>query len=248
MVIQGMSGLARILGSESEPRLVSNLFADKTSGLSACYAVLAALYAREKRGGRGQRIDVPMIDAFSSFVLADGYAAQTFGGPPPDERMNAAIYRAWRTADGHVALLIIEDRHFEALCRALEREDWIGDERFANLAKRVANAADLFAMLGTEFAKHTTAELVERAHRYGAPLGPVYDTAGVLADPQVQANRVAFDVEHEGGRTMKLFRSPPRYESTPTNVRHAPPTLGQHTEEVLREAGFDEESIRKLLD
>jgi crotonobetainyl-CoA:carnitine CoA-transferase CaiB-like acyl-CoA transferase len=247
MVIQGMSGFARILGDATQPRLVSNLFADKTSGLSACYAVLAALYGRERRGGRGQRIDVPMIDAFSSFVLADGFASQTWGGPPADPRLSEAIYRAWKTADGHVAMLIIEDRQYEALCRVLDREELIDDPRFASLPSRIAHAADLFALLATELQRWTTAELVERAHRFGAPLGPVYDVDGFLADPQVRANRVAFDLDDDEIGAMKLFRSPPRYESTPTNVRRRPPRLGEHTEEVLREAGLDDDAIRKLV-
>lgn len=247
MVIQGMSGFARILGDDAQPRLVSNLFADKTSGLSACYAVIAALYGRERNGGRGQRVDVPMIDAFSSFVLADGFAAQTYGGPPADRRLSEAIYRAWKTADGHVAMLVIEDRQFEALCHVLERDDWLEDDRFQGLIGRLTHAAELFALLEGELAKWTTAELVDRAHRFGAPLGPIYDVTGFLADPQVQANRVAFDLEGGDAGAMKLFRSPPRYESTPTNVRRPPPRLGEHTEEVLREAGLDEETIRKLV-
>ncbi len=84
MIIQGMSGFARMLGDDQNPRLIGNLVADKTSGMTACYSVIAALYAREKSGGQGQRLDVPMIDAFASFLLCDGFAPQTYGGAPRD--------------------------------------------------------------------------------------------------------------------------------------------------------------------
>ena len=246
MVIQGMSGFATALGDKHNPKLISNLVADKTSGMNACYAVLAALYAREKNGGRGQRIDIPMIDAFASFVHGDGFAAQTYGGPPTPAAGVAAIYRAWKTADGHISMLIIEDHHFQALCKVIGREDIAADERYATIVGRLGNAAELFGIFETEVQKFTTAALVERAHAEKLPLGPVYDVDAFLRDPQVVHNGMVFDLEDEEAGSMKLFGSAPRFESTPTNVRRAPPRLGADTEAVLREAGIADAEIERL--
>jgi len=245
MVIQGMSGFAKILGTAESPRLISNLVADKTSGLTACYSVIAALYAREKNGGRGQRIDIPMIDAFSSFVHCDAFAPRTWGAEPAPQALEA-LYRAWKTRDGHVTLLVIEDRHFDALCRTIEREDLLVDERFTSLAGRLAHAALLFEMMETELPKFTTATLVERAHRHKLPLGPVYDVDAFLADPQVVHDGILVEVEDGEGGTLKLFGNAARFESTPTSVRRVPPRLGAHSEAVLAEAGLDASEIEKL--
>jgi crotonobetainyl-CoA:carnitine CoA-transferase CaiB-like acyl-CoA transferase len=245
MVIQGMSGFAKILGDAENPKLISNLVADKTSGLTACYSVVAALYAREKNGGRGQRIDVPMIDAFSSFVHCDSFASQTWGGPAPRTPLHG-LYRAWKTADGHVSMLVVEDHHFEGLCRTIEREDLLGDGRFSNLGSRIANAPVLLGILEEELPKFTTAVLVERAHHHKLPLGPVYDVEGFLADPQVVHAGIVVELDDGDHGTMRLFGSAPRFESTPTSVRRAPPRLGADTESVLRGAGFSTTEIEKL--
>ena len=244
MVIQGMSGFAKMLGDDDNPKLISNLVADKTSGLTAAYSVIAALYAREKNGGRGQRIDVPMLDAFASFVHSDGFSAHTFGEVPVESGMDG-VYRAWKTADGHVSFLVIEDHQFESMCKIVEREDLIGDEQYTGLANRIANAEGLFVILEAELLKFSTAVLVERAHAYGMPLGAVNDMKGFLEDAQVVHNETVFELEDPEGVSMKLFRSAPRFGETPTSVRRSPPRLGADTDVILRELGLDDDQIAK---
>ncbi len=247
MIVQALSGFARVLGSDKEPRLVRNLVADKTSGLTAAWATLAALLARE-RSGRGQRVDVPMLDAFASFVLPDELGTRAFGPPPEDPALGEGLYRAWRTADGHVAALVIEDRQFEGLCHVLEREDLLDTERYASLLGRLTHASELFEIMGQEFAKLPTAEIVRRAHRHGAPIAPVNGLDEFREDAQVRANRTVFEIVHPEAGVLPLLRSAPRFEKTPSDVRRAPPRLGEHTQEVLQEAGLSRAEIREVLE
>ena len=246
MVIQARSGFARVLGGAGPPRLIPNLLADKTSGMTGAWSVIAALFARE-RSGVGQRVDVPMLDAFASFLLPDVLGPRLFGEPPPPPpSVGDGLYRAWQTADGHVAIVIIENRQFEAVCRVLGREDVIGDARFGSLIARIQNAPALYEMIAAEIGKHTNAELVELARKFEAPIATIHDLNGFLADEQTLANGVLVELPHAVAGQLRLFRSAPRYSATPSDVRRPPPQLCEHTAEVLREAGLTDAEIAAL--
>jgi crotonobetainyl-CoA:carnitine CoA-transferase CaiB-like acyl-CoA transferase len=245
MVIQARAGFAKLLGSESAPKLISNLVADKTSALTAAWATLAALLAREKTG-RGQHVEVPMLDAFASFVLPDVLGARAFGDPPAAAAAGQGLYRAWETADGHVVVVVIEDRQFEAVCRTIGRDDLVGEPRYATLLGRLGNAPELFAMLEGELRRWKTAELVERARRFGAPLAAVNGLAEFLTDAQVRANHTVLEVERPETGPVPVLRSAPRFSATPSDAPRPPPLLGEHTTEVLHEAGFTDAEIAAL--
>jgi crotonobetainyl-CoA:carnitine CoA-transferase CaiB-like acyl-CoA transferase len=247
MVIQAMSGFAPLQG-DGEPLLIRNIIADKASGMTAAYAVMAALFQRQRGAAKGQKIDVPMLDAYAAFVLPDAFGAETF---PPAEGFSlpvkaADLYRCWKTKDGYVAIVIIEDHQFHAVCRAVDREDLANDERYATLFQRIASSEELFRLFEGELAQWTTAELVARARRFGAPLAPVYGIREFIGDPQVQANRTVLETEEPGIGCMRLLRNPVRFGAAPTSLRRLPPRLGQHTDDVLRDAGYDTEEIASL--
>jgi crotonobetainyl-CoA:carnitine CoA-transferase CaiB-like acyl-CoA transferase len=246
-VIQGLVGFAAVQGGAGTPCLVRCIAADKTTGTTAAYATLAALLARERGDGRGQHVEIPMLNAYAAFMLPDVLGAATFDPPPPGGSFDMSrVHRAWPTADGHVVMMIIEDHQFQGLCRAVGRADLIADPRFATLIDRLANLDAVLALAEEELQKWPTAELVERARRFGAPLAPVNDVAAFLQDPQVAASGAIVAMEDAQAGSMRFLASPVRFPETPTSFRHLPPRLGEHSDEVLGEAGFGGEEIEAL--
>jgi len=247
-VIQGLVGFMPTQGTPGQPELVRGVAADKASGLAGASAALAALFARE-RTGRGQRVDVPMLDAYAAFALPDVLGPESFHPveEQPTGMLTAAnIHRTWETADGHIVLMIVEDAQFRAMCRVIEREDLHDDPRCTDLVTRLAHGVELYALLEEELRKWSTADLVARARRFGAPLAPVNGVREFMADPQVQANRTIFEVEDPVAGTLRQIGHPARYSGTPASFRRPPPQRGEHTDEVLAEAGYSAEEIRAL--
>ena len=247
-VIQGLVGHMPVQGAGGRPELVRSLVADKSTGLSAVSAILAALFARERNGGRGQKIDLAMLDAFAAFMLPDAMFRETF--LPSDEWQNAPdlnrVHRTWDTADGHVVMLIVENAQFEGLARMLEREDWIADPRFASMTARIGHFAELAAAIEAELRKWPTATIVERARRLGVPLAPANAVRDFFADPQAQANTTVFEAKDPMAGRIRYVRYPARLSDNPASLRRHPPRLGEHTHEILAEEGFSDEEIRRL--
>jgi crotonobetainyl-CoA:carnitine CoA-transferase CaiB-like acyl-CoA transferase len=247
-VIQGLTGHMTIQGAGHTPALIRSLVADKASALTGVYGILAALLARERRGGQGQNIDVAMLDAFAAFILPDALLRDTF--LPSDEWQSlpdiSSVHRTWETADGHVVIMVVEDAQFHGLCRVIEREDLTTDPRFASLLMRIVNGQELFALLAQELCKWPTVTLLERARQFGAPVAPANRVQDFLADPQVHANQTVFEVEEATAGRIRYLRNPVRLQQTPPSLRRHPPRLGEHTDEVLRGSAYAADDIAAL--
>ena len=207
LVIQGLIGLMPSQGGEGAPTLMKSLLADKCTAMTAASAAVSALLARERNGGTGQRVDVPMLDAFAAYALPDMIVTEAFQpADPPGPAVD--IFRTWETADGYVVGIVVEDAQYRALCQALERDDLARDERYATFPGRIQHANELFELLEGELRKQPTETFVARAREHGAPFGPVNDLPGFFADPQVQHNRTWEDVENPEAGTTRYLKPP----------------------------------------
>lgn len=244
LVIQGLVGVMPIQGGDGPPVLMKSLVADKCAALTAASATLGALLHRE-RGGGGQKVEVPMLDAFAAYLLPDLMVDRVFE-PPVETPPAVDIYRTWPTRDGHVTGIIIQDSQFEGFCRAIDREDLADDERFKTMINRLMNVGELFDLCKDELAGWDTAEFIERARRFGAPFAPAQDVAAFVEDPQVVHNATHFQSEDPHGGRTRFLRHPSRFANSPASLRRHPPRLGEHTDEILAEAGIDAEATAQL--
>jgi len=244
-VIQGISGFMHTQGGGGEPKLISSIAADKASGMTATWALLAALYARDKKGGSGQHIEIPMLDSWVAFILPDVIQDRTWRDAP-EPGPTPSIHRTWETRDGHVVMMIVEDRQFHGICRALNRADLIDDPRCATLIDRFMNADTLFVEMEDEMRKWDTAEFVARCREFDAPVAPANSFGEVIKDPQVVHAGLFMNVDHPDAGALRLVKSPARFSENPVSFRAHPPKLGEHSDAVLREFGYSEEEIAAM--
>ncbi len=246
-IIQGHVGQMVIQGQFVKPELVRNTIADKSTALSATYAFLAALYARE-RTGLGQEIDVSMIDAFAAFMQPDGILRNTF---LPDAEWQglpdiSVVHRVWPTADGHVLIMFVEQHQWEALCKTFDEPELAADPRFNSVSGRFMNWAAFIEAVEAALCRWRTADLVERARRFSAPLAPANCVADFLAHPQVAANGTVFEVPDRGDARIRYLKNPAGLRETPPSFRRHAPRLGEHTDAILAEAGLSADEIAAL--
>jgi crotonobetainyl-CoA:carnitine CoA-transferase CaiB-like acyl-CoA transferase len=223
--------------------MIQSVVADKAAAHTATWAVLAALLARE-RGGQGQRVDVPMFDAYAAHMLTEALGPHSFADAPGSAVPH--LFRSFETADGHVVGIASQDHQYAALCRALEREDLIEDPRFASIAARFQNIEAFYALLEAEIRKWSTVDFLARVRRFGAPFDPVHDFDAFRDDPQTAHNATLFEAADERAGAIRYLRPPARFGETPAALRRHPPRLSEHAEEILTEAGYSQARVRAL--
>ncbi|MDG2332696.1 MAG: CoA transferase [Myxococcota bacterium] len=246
-VLQGLTGLMPAQGGDGPPALVQGAVADKSTALTALSGVLAALLARERDPkGRGQRVEIAMIDAFSAFSLTEAMMERSFPPLVNEFSTGADFFRTWKTADGHVVGLLIQDAQFAGLCRILDRPELAKDPRFEAMVKRFENWLQLVPILDAELRKLSSSEFLSRAESEGVPFAPVNDLDAFLADPQVQHRRSVVELNDPRFGPVQYLAPPIRFERTPASIERHAPRLGEHTDEVLEELGVSADAIREL--
>jgi len=249
---QGMGGIMSVTGEpDGEPMKVGVGITDVMTGMYAAVSILAALRHRDATGS-GQHIDLALLDTQVAWLINAGQYYLTSGEVPPrlgNGHPNIVPYEVFPASDGYFILTVGNDAQFRRLCEYAEVGELASDPRFATNASRVRNREVLIPMLKRLTSRRSVAEWVEAMERLQVPCGPVNRIDQVFADPQVSHRGMRVKVAYPGSAagSVNLIGSPIRLSETPVRYRRAPPRLGEHADEILREVlGMGDPEIDSL--
>jgi len=249
LIAQGVSGIMSVTGAAGGPPMKSGVpLTDLGAALFAVTGILAALVHRN-RTGRGQHVDTSLVEA--GVALSVWEATEYFSGAGIPEPLGSAHrmvapYQAIECADGYVTIGASNNRLFERLCEVLGHPEWGGLPEFADNPSRVRNRAALAERIESVTRHRPKRHWLDAFEARDIPCGPINSYADVFADPQIVAREMVVSVEHPTLGVLRALGSPIKLSGTPAAVRRRAPRLGEHTAEVLREAGFDESAIAAL--
>lgn len=250
-IIQGLSGVMAINGDERlNPLRAGFPLCDTVGGLNAAFAIMAALYHRE-RTGEGQFIDVAMLDSIMPLM---GWVAANLliGGQSPvlmgNDNFTAAPSGTFRTRDGHINIAANKQEQWESLCDVLEVPELKKDPRFEERDTRKRNRGQLTPLIEARLGERTTADWVEALNARGIPSGDILGLEEALSQPQVRHRGILKDVPVEGIGTLKLFGLAALFEKTSGDITAPPPRLSAHTDEILSEIGVTKEQLVEYKD
>lgn len=237
-LVQGMGGIMSLTGPpEGEPYKTGVAIADLMAGMYALTGILAALHHRNNTG-EGQLIDVALLDTqiawlsnAAQYYLTGGKVTPRMGNAHP----TIVPYEAFAASDGYIVLAIGNDDQFRKFCDFAGRADLHQDARYTKNADRVRNRETLIPVVREIISKKSQKHWIDALEKIGVPCGPVNNLAQVFADPQVQARKMTVDMPHpDSTEPVTLIANPLGMSQTPVSYRHAPPKLGEHSEEILK--------------
>ncbi|MGX9429447.1 CaiB/BaiF CoA transferase family protein [Bradyrhizobium sp. LeoA1S1] len=250
-LIQGATALPALMAQTSDgvPRYVPNALVDRIVGLTAVGAICASLVHRDKTG-QGQRVDIPMFETMAGFVMGDHMGGLTYD-PPLDrggyKRHLSPDRRPYKTSDGYICVIVYNDEQWDNFFTAIGRDDLRGDSRFATFAGRAANIDCVYAELARILKTKTTAEWNEILEKADVPVMPMHDLETLLQDPHIVATDVFPVIEHPTEGRIRSMKVSARWSETTAEPKRLAPRLGEHSVEVLREAGFSASEIAAML-
>ena len=250
-LMQGMSGIAGLYARASggEPRYVPMAMADRYTGTVLVNAVLGAL-VHKLRTGQGQSLEVPMFESLVQGVLGDHLMGHSFDpplGPPGYPRHLSPDRRPFRTVDGWLCAFLISDGQWRAVLERLGQPELLQDPRFTTLQARTEHSREVYAWLDATFRTRTTGQWLALLGEADVPAGPLHTLESLLDDPHLNAVGFFQRLEHPTEGTLVTLRPPSRWSRTPPKVRRAPPQLGEHSSELLAEAGYLGAEIAELV-
>ncbi len=249
-ILQAESGLMSICGEpDGNPTKYGVAIVDVCTGMLACSSILAALNARH-RTGTGQKVEASLYETslamlvnVASNVLVSGKGGARFGNGHP----SIVPYTTYQAADAMIALAVGNDNQFARTAEALGHLEWANDPRFKTNRARVENRITIDGLIGDAFARDNADAWLSKLKAVGVPCGKINSVAAALADPHTAARYMVETVEHPTVGALKMLGIPFKFSDTKPSVRRAPPTLGQHTDEILAtELGLDPDAIARL--
>lgn len=249
-IVQAASGIvdlqARLSGGE--PTYLATVVADKVAGLTGAYSVMAALYAREKTG-KGQEIEVPMFETLVSFAAVEHLCGSLFVppmGPPEYPRATSESRRPYKTKDGHIGVMIYNDKHWRAFFAAIGDPEWSKDPMFASMRSRTENIGTVLAKLAEVLAERTSAEWMELFRKAEIPATPIASLNDLLTDPHLCETGFWEERDSDQGR-LRFPGIPTRFSATPGAIGDPGPALGGDSRAVLAELGLSADEIDALV-
>ena len=248
-VIQALSGLADIQmdAASGRPQMIRTIIPDKTTSVTAAQAITAALFHRE-RTGEGQHVKLAMLDTMVAYLWPEGMARYTFADRPPEPmKGEASPDLIYLTQDGYITAGAISDKEWQGMCRALDRPQWIDDERFRTANARVVHGKLRREITAEGLLTRTSAEWLERLDHEEVPSAPVLGRHEVIDHPQIQANEMIVEDIHPVAGPIRQARPAARFDRTPARIRGPAPELGADTMTLLGELGCSVAEIDELI-
>lgn len=247
-IVQALSGLASVQGGSDQqrPRLIRTIVPDKLTAVTASQAITAALLAKE-RTGQGQHVKLSMLDSVLAFLWASDMGAQTYVGKEVSQQRAASfIDLIYETKDGHMSVAVMTDRQWRAFCETMGKPEWLEDERFATTELRDLNIDARLELIQSVLRDRTTDELMGMLEPAGVPCAPVLHRKDVIRHPQILASDILREHDHPVAGRLRQTRTAARFEGTTPEYRRGAPALGEHTDEILAEAGYAADEIERL--